>query len=395
MRKLQSVSFPLIALVFFILTFAIKVFIDGPYSRGEVSSAVAYIKYGTAAMACAFAWLYLFRKKKKKQIFLSEYKQMMLVAVLFTFITLMEQLGTGIYATTCYIELIKFAMPVILAFFMLNTLDFETFYKCMVILLWMSFIAYIIDLHNEGANVLDIFQADVASSESKTEHSGLSGISLAFVFFFTYFRRSRFLFLFSIFFCVCTFKRLALCFVAIALICKFFFPHVMSKKVSKSVLYTLKAGTVVVTGIWFWLMLPEQEHYVLAWSGKSTFDFTSGRSGMMRYLLDHSFKSYGFGSANDMINKLFGVPFEFDFIKIAFELSPLVLVIFICVFWNMSGHTFWGVCIIGFFVLNMITSDSLTSNFSMTLAYMVIGSINYYSQMIQNEKIFKGVENKG
>lgn len=61
----------------------------------------------------------------------------------------------------------------------------------------------------------------------------------------------------------------------------------------------------------------------------------------------------------------------------------------------MSGRIFWGVCIIGFFVLNMITSDSLTSNFSMTLAYMVIGSINYYSQMIQNEKIFKGVENKG
>lgn len=385
MHKLQSRVFPILALFLFIVTFAIKVFIDGPYSRGEVSTAVAYSKYGTALVACVLSVLFLY--KKKKTIFLTEYKQMMLVVILFTAVTVVQQCSSGIFSSTSYIELVKLIMPVILAYLMLNTLDFDTFYGCMTFILWMSFIAYLIDLKNSGASIFDIFYADYSTSSSKTEHSGLSGIALAFVFFFTYFGKNRFYMYFAVFFCICTFKRLAICFAVIALLIKILYPELMNKQISKSSLFFLKILTMLITGFWFWLLLPEQEHYIVSWFEKSTFDFTSGRSGMMRYLLEHSFKSYGFGSTNDIINRLFDVPFELDFIKIAFELSPILLFVFVFVFWNISGRVFWGVYIIGFYVLNMITSDCLQSNFSLTLVYMVIGAINYYPEMVKNKKI--------
>ena len=110
--------------------------------------------------------------------------------------------------------------------------------------------------------------------------------------------------------------------------------------------------------------------------GQTPFDFTMGRSMSLRYLVDSGFQSYGFGSANAVINGLFGVPFEMDLAKIAIELTPAVLVVFVWLFWDLAKGSVWAFVIVAYFMLNMITSDSLTSNFAFTLAYMTLGLVS-------------------
>lgn len=64
-----------------------------------------------------------------------------------------------------------------------------------------------------------------------------------------------------------------------------------------------------------------------------------------------------------------------DLAKIAIELTPIVAILFVWLFWDIAGDSFWGIVIVGYYMLNMITSDSLTSNFAFTLAYIVIGTV--------------------
>ena len=163
---------------------------------------------------------------------------------------------------------------------------------------------------------------------------------------------------------------------AVVLVVGLFWPGLGRRKVSRGLITFLKVATLALAALWVWLLLPEQQQLFVSIFGRTPFDFTMGRSESLRYLWSSGFQSYGYGSANETVNALFGVPFEMDLAKIAFELTPLATILFVCLFWDVAGTSLWGVLIVGYYMLNMITSDSLTSNFAFTIAYMTIGAVN-------------------
>lgn len=375
-----------LAAFFLILTFAIKVFTDGPYLRGEVSSAIAYSKYATALIACFFGFAGLIKRSGK--LFSKETNKLLIVSVLFFLVSIYLQAKAQHVSTTVFIELIKLVMPVLLAYCILNALDERMLFECMKIILVISFIGYLVDMAHEGISLFDIFSADFSKSQSATEHSGLAGISLVLSLFFLYFDKQKWPLYLSVAFCLLTFKRLAMLVVLTGLIVTRLFPSLKKSKVPKCVITVSKIATITAVFIWYWLLLPQQEQLFIQLFNENPFDFTSGRSGIMRWLIDSGFVSYGFGSANDTVNSVFGVPFEMDFIKIAFELSPILMCVFIWAFWDVAGDCFWGYFIVAYFIINMITSDSLSSNFSFTLAYISIGLINYASDRESTSESF-------
>lgn len=365
---------PFMVGAFFMLTFAIKAFTDGPYIRGEISSGVAYTKYFTALMACLSAFVYIPRNGGR--VFVKEFKKLMFVALLFTFVSLVLQLYMGRFTTSVYIELIKFTMPILLAYCILNVLDENSVYRCMVGVLIVSLVGYLVDMRSQGGSIAAFLQADFVNFTSETESSGFAEIALMLTLYFAYFRKSRIALLCSVTFAVLAFKRLAMLIALLALVVSVFAPMLMHVRIPKRVVGVMKVATLLLTSLWFWLLLPDQESLFVELLGRTPFEFTMGRSTSLRYLLSTGFQSYGFGSANDTINAVFGVPFEMDLIKIGFELTPVVLLVFVWLFWDLAGNSFWGVFIIGYYMINMITSDSLASNFSFTLAYIVVGLVN-------------------
>lgn len=365
---------PFVASVFFVLTFAIKAFTDGPYIRGEISSGVAYTKYFTALVACLCALAYILRYGGR--LFVKEFNKLMFIALLFMLVSFALQIHTSKFTATVYIELIKFAMPILLAYCMLNALGERSVYRCMVGILLVSLVGYMADLWTQGGSVMSFLQADFVNFRSETESSSSSEVALMLTLYFAYFRRSKFVLLCSVAFSLLAFKRLAILVALLAFVISVFAPRLMHAQIPKGVIGILKVATLSLTLLWFWLLLPDQEPFFVDLFGRIPFEFTMGRSTSLRYLLSTDFQSYGFGSANETINAVFGVPFEMDLVKIAFELTPVVMVVFVWLFWDLAGNSFWGVFIIGYYMFNMITSDSLASNFSFTLAYIVLGLVN-------------------
>lgn len=366
---------PLIAAVFFVLTFAIKAFTDGPYVRGEVSSVVAYSKYFTSIIACFAAFAYMLKIGESK--FVVEFNKLMMLVVVFSVVSLTLQAMTGKLSTTVYIELFKFAMPIVLAYCILNALDDEEVRGCMVCVLFVSLVAYFFELRSQGASFSSFFSADFDDFNSETESSGFAEIALMLVFYFAYVEKSKACLIISSIFSILAFKRLAMIVTLMVLLLCIFVPKVMQVRVPKKLITVLKVLTLFTALIWVWLLLPAQEQLFTDLFGKNPSVFTMGRSDTLRYLYLGDFHSYGYGSANETINAAFGVPFEMDLAKIAIELTPIAAFLFVWLFWDLAGDSFFGVIIIGYYIINMITSDSLNSNFAFTLAYIVIGTIGY------------------
>lgn len=363
------------AAFFFVLTFAIKAFVDDAYTAGEVSAAVAYSKYVTAGIACFFAFVCAY--KNGERVFVKEFNDLMIIFVVFTIGSIIMMFITGNVSSVVFFELFKFVMPIVLAYSVLNALDGETFYNCMVVILIVSIAGYLYTLAQNGVSVSDFQNADYSTSDSATESSSFSGISLVLTFYFAFFRKRKIWLVLATVFCILTFKRLAIVFAVAAFAISFLIPRIMNRRVSKNFVTLLKILTIAAVAIWAWMLLPAQQSWFINAFHQTPQMFTMGRSDTFRYLLSSGFQSYGFGSANETISEVFRMPFEMDLIKIALELTPLVMVLFVWLYWDVAGTTLWGIFIIGFFMLNMITSDSLTSNFCLTLAYITCGLIEY------------------
>jgi hypothetical protein len=375
-----------VAAFFFVLTFVIKAFVDDAYAAGDVSATVAYTKYATAAIACLAAFACV--SKRGERVFVREFDELLVIFITFSVVSMILMLTTGVMSTVVFFELFKFVMPIILAYSMLNAIDNKTFYRCMVIILMVSVAGYLYTLGKDNVSISDFLNADFSTSDSATESSSFSGISLVLTFYFAFFRKRKVWLVLATAFCILTFKRMALVFALVALIISIFAPQFMSRRVPKRVVNALKLLTIAFVALWAWMLLPDQEGLFIRIFNDTPRMFTMGRSETFRYLLSSGFQSYGFGSANETINSVFGMPFEMDLIKIAFELTPLVMALFVWLYWDVAGTTLWGVFIIGYFMLNMITSDSLTSNFCLTLAYITCGLVEYGTpKMLAGKKV--------
>lgn len=369
----SSPVLPMIAALFFVLTFLIKALVDDAFTRGDISADIAYTKYVTAAVACLAALAYAL--KNGERVFIKEFNGLAFIFIIFTAVSTFLQVKTGHFSSGVLVELFKFAIPIILAYAMLNALTPRALYRCIVAVLFVSILGYLLTLSHEGVGISEILKASFEDSESASESSTFSGIFLVLTFYFAFFRHKKLWLVLSALFCILTFKRLAIVAVLFALAVSFIAPRLMKVKVPHGVIVVLKVCTVLGAFLWTWMLLPEQNYLFVQLFGDTQSHFSMGRSDVLGYLLSSGFESCGFGSANEVAKAVFAAPFEMDLTKIALELTPLVMVLFVWLFWDVAGDSLWGVVIIGYFMLNMITSDSLTSNFCLTLAYMTCGLV--------------------
>ena len=308
----------LVTAFFFVLTFTIKAFVDDAFMQGDVSSAIAYLKYFTAAMACLAGLTCM--TKRGERVFAKEFHELMLIALVFSVVSMFLMVRTGITSAAVLVELFKLVMPILLAYVLLNALDGETLYTSMVVVLIASIAGYLVTMAKGGVRPSDLLSASFVDSNSATESSSFAGIFLVLTLYFAFFRKNRLWVVLSALFCVFTFKRLALVFAIAALVISAAAPRLMTLHIRKTSITFLKVATIGAVALWAWLLLPGQEQIFISVFHKAPSVFTMGRSEAFRYLLSSGFQSYGFGSANEAVHNAFGMPFEMDLIKISLEL---------------------------------------------------------------------------
>ena len=235
----SSPVLPMIAALFFVLTFLIKALVDDAFTRGDISAGIAYTKYVTAAVACLAALAYAL--KNGERVFIKEFNDLAFIFIIFTAVSTFLQVKTGHFSTGVLVELFKFAIPIILAYAMLNALTPRALYLCMVAVLLVSILGYLLTLFHEGVGFSEILEASFEDSDSASESSTFSGIFLVLTFYFAFFRHKKLWLVLSALFCILTFKRLAIVAVLFALVVSFIAPRLMKIKVPHGALVALKA----------------------------------------------------------------------------------------------------------------------------------------------------------
>lgn len=364
--------FTLLTIVLVIATFGIKAITDAIFVAQDIDNVLVSSKYLTALLACFTSIVSI---KGRETRFIREFSWLLLAFSFFTTISLVEMLATGNLSTYVFNELFKLGMPILFSYLALNALDFRQIVFCMKWILFVSIVGYLIEVSLAGVTLSDALNTiDFSTSYSQLESSYSAGTSIMLCLFFCYYRKNKVCMLFSFIFCIAVFKRLALVFALIAIVLPLFVD--MRKPVSEKTVGMVTALFFGATALYTWLLLPEQNWLFIEYLGQDQYDFSMGRSMTMNYLLESGFTSEGFGSSNEVIKAVFGMPFEMDFIKVAIELTPIATALLIFVFVRISSRNRWCMFMAVYLLLNMITSDSLNSNFSLALFYMSIGCIS-------------------
>ncbi len=376
---MKQISFnKLLNYLLFLSTFALFSYTDAVYvSKGINSNIWISLKYITMLLGVGFGALQiLFRvkynnTKRVELTFKKETFKILVVVVVFLFLSLIYQLISGNITSNMYSELIKLILPIIYAFCILNVFNFDDIYNCMIAVLIFAILGYILEIGINNFTWANIKQISYSTSYSPFESHYAAGTAIATCAFFMYYRKNPIFKYISLVFAIFTFKRLAIIFALIFLILPKFVN--VNRKVSPKWSWIIKILFVVATIIYYHMLLPDFSDTFQKIFNDSAARFTMGRSIYLDRIINGNFHSYGLGSTTVFIGK----SIEMDFIKILIEISIVGLIVFIWNYWDICNNHLYCMVYMLFIFINLLTSHSLTNVFSWILVYIIIGSIVY------------------
>lgn len=354
----------------FIATFAIKIFGD---AYAQTLSSIDNLKYVTLCINCLVASM-VFRRRihdGRKRVFLKETNLLIALFTLYLFISCIEILATDNFSTLTALNLFYLYGAIVYAYLMINTLDFETFMKCMKVLLVLSFIGYVIEIGPENFNVANIMKIDYQTSYSPFESSYSSSISIIMCAFFCYYRERIIWTLLAFVFSLLTFKRMFIVSAFLFLFIPLFFER--NKKIKVRTLGLLAVFFVSATVAIYYLYQPMYSNFVTQITGSPIEIFSQGRSDFFNALLDSHFVPFGYASTEAFL----GRSLEMELLQIYLEMGIVGLVAFVAVFLSLTGRNAYCVLFMVSILMNSLFSHSLSGMFNWTLRYMIFACILY------------------
>ena len=380
--KLTSKDISFINVLLVILVYFSRSITDALYVSKNISNISVYLKYIFMLASIIFCFIQLRKKENRTYIFKKELLSVLFVIISFLFITLLFTLKNGNFYQESISELIKIIIPIIYAFFILNVFSFKEIYYSMVGILLCSFLGYVLEIGTDNFTMSNILTMSFGTSYSPFESHLFSGASIALYAFFIYYRKNKFLVALSLLFVVCTFKRLSIVFAIFLLIIPYFIN--INKKVNEKLRIWISIFFVVITIIYYFLLIPSSADFFYDIFGKTQREFTMSRSIFLERILNSNYSSSGIGSVTHFL----GRSLEMDLIQIYFEVSIIGLIIFVWNYWKCAGNIVYTYIYMAFQFFNMLTSHSLDNSFNWVLVFLIIGCITY------KDKLKKGVNDE-
>lgn len=364
-------STTLLFVILFVSTYAIRSITDGIYGT-DASNIWMTLKYITMIAAIVLFVIAYNGVISTEMIFFKETKNIIITIILLvilSFFYMIINLNLNTYFVT---QVIKMLSAIIFAFVILNCLSMQDIYTCMKFVTAFAIIGYVIEIGLDTFNVANFARISYDTSYSPFESHSAAGVSVACCAFFSYFRKEKKWLLISFVFVLLTFKRASVLFAIILL----FLPWItnIDKEVSKKVWRAIPIAFIFMTVIYYWLMLDRNSSIFMDIFGKTPYEFTMGRSSRLNSLVNGNYVASGLSSTNALLN---GHTLEMDFIQIFLENGILGLIVLIEGYWSVTGKNMYCTIYMIFQFVNMLTSHSLTSNFSWVLIFLVIGCVLY------------------
>lgn len=356
--------------ILFVVIFFLQSYVDGKYiAYGEEPAKLKLLKY--ILLAVAIMWGVMQLVGKKHFVFLKELRNMLAVIVVFLLVSILLILFRDGDLMACLELITRYMMSILYAFVLLNALDFEDIYRLMTCALLIALFCYFLqhgrDLLNRSLYALISFQ----NSYSPFESHYFAAPSINCCAFFLYYRKNKALSAISFLFVLMTFKRPQIVAAIVLLLLPLFVDP--NRMVKKSTHLLMCVGAIAATVLWYYLLLPEMEWVVELLTGQSAQIFTSGRSGVLRELVDSGYRYGGLGSTSVSGNS--GI--EMDLVAFMLEMSLPVMAGFVFAFASVSGRRIYTVVVMIYRLLSAMTGSGLYNVTGVLLLYLFFGSVNY------------------
>lgn len=356
--------------ILFVATFFLQSYVDGKYiAYGDEPTNLKVIKY--ILLGCGILWGFVQVLGKKHLVFLRELRNVMIAIGTFLVVSLVLILFRGGDLAFCLELIVRYTMAIAYAFVLLNVLDFEDIYRLMVFYLVISIYGWALQ---KGGALLDwntYMQMSFVTSYSPLESHYFAPAAMNCCVFFLYYKRNKWTQVISFLFALFTFKRVQLVFaIAVLLLPIIADPN---RKIKKSAWYLFCGGVILAALCYLALLMPEQEWIIESVTGMSTEDFTSGRSTLLRWLLDSDYQMGGLGTSEAVLGR--GI--EMELLSIMLEMSFPVMVIFVFSYVSVAGRKLYAMLVMLYLMVLLLTGSALYNVFMWTTAYMFFGSINY------------------
>lgn len=351
-----------------VATFALKAFTDALYVARGIDSFLIDLKYFTALAAFFVALPLMLRNST--EVFGWQFKRLLVVVLCFSIYTLVAMLLRNYLSLAPIVSLVKLIIPIVLAYSALNSLSDDDIYRSMVAILIFSIIGYWLEISSDNLSIESILSANYFESTSATESSYSAGVAMMLCFYFCYYRKRYTWTIASILFSLLVFKRLMMLYTIAA----FLVPLLINPnaKLGRGWSVFFKTFFFFAALVWMYLLMPDNVNTFARLFNDLPSHFTQGRSILLANALSRGLWLYGFGSIEAML----GRGLEMDFIRLIMELSPIGLLLFIHIYWDLSANTLYGSFVMTFVFFNMVFADSLSSNFGWTLLLLLLGSLD-------------------
>ena len=359
---------------FLVLTFAIKSFTDAVYVAHDVNHFLVSMKYVTMLCGMVYALIKINGRKKSELLWRKDCISLLSVVVVFVFLSLIAMVFSPQSNSALLSETVKLVLGPVYAFFIINTLDQEEFHNCMKLILLFGFIGYVLEIGTGVFSIESLRSINIMDSYSPFESSYSAGTAITAATYFIFFDKEKRYTILSVLFVLLTFKRsLVLCVAVLFLVSRF--KRNWDRPLHRAWTVVMVLFFTACTYVYMYLLDPTHADKFLRLFSTSARQFTMGRNLRYEYLLSHGFRSSGFGSSTVAL----GTNLEMDLIKLAIELSIVGLIYFLWVFTSVVHNHLYCYLLMFFDFFNMLTSHSLSGNFSWTLKFLVIAYILYSS----------------
>lgn len=296
---------------------------------------------------------------------------------LFLLISIIYSIKESQFSFRTISEILFIILPILYAYLYINIVEYKKIHKIMKKCFFIVFAFYILSL---GLNIQNIFSALLNSSffnsTSLLESSVYSGFSLSFMFYFSYYDENKIYKYLSFLFVIMTFKRFAILIAIILLIISFTkYKHMQFK--NNICIYMATFIIATSSLLLYWVLIPKNAICFEQKFNTNLSEITTTRNERFFDLYNSSYKSYGFGSSVDYMEKhnFYGT-LEMDLVKIIVEIGFIPLIIFIYCFLKLSNNNIYLFIFMFFKIFALVITSSLTNSFSWLLVYITIFLIN-------------------
>lgn len=373
-----------IGLLFFVGAVLFKGIGDAIFVKNNPNGPVNYIKYGF--LIFAIITFYLQCGKKKKTIFLSEFKTLLLCYALISAISMYFNFCSGKFSFRSIKELLFILVPIIFTYFAFNALKFveiELVAKISVIIYAISYFLEVGKAFSLSTAIQTIANFSLAGGQSSWRYDSLESSSfpdpmMSLFCFFSYYKEKNFKWQIISFICILLMNKRLIIVASMIILLLTNLPLINSwlhKK--KTHTYTWIFFALIFTFspiLMIYLTIPSTEAYIYTTAGVNMQDFWMGRDAMVQELLSQGFQSYGLGSTFDFRQSLL----EIESIKFYFETTVLGCAILSFSYWKITRGYIFSIIVMLYIFLNINTSTSLTTGAFAWIYYLfLLGGINY------------------